>query len=874
MEILNMRKYMNSILLLSVVLFITASASAADLVSTQIKPGLPENWKLAGPAALTTNLILSSQKYQNALPLEISYSFKDGEGDYVFVESKMGMPGKPKRLRGAIYGDGSGNSLRANFSDSSGEFFQFFVAKIDWSGWKDIEVDLILTSHWDGNNNNILDGEITFLSWGWNAEKGRTKSKSEIALGPMTILSEGVQKPGEAPAAGSGAKGQIRVTIDDFERANPLAVYSTWRGDDSTIDSVSATEFKKEGNYSMQVTYRLSTSRSVPSWSSLSYTPERSLDWTKVDQMQIWVKGDGTKNILQFSLTDQNNGIWLYRLPDALKKVEWQQITIPLAHFRDQQWAGPYNPGMVKQYEILVIGEQAQVSSGKFWLDELTVSGKGLDPLVVSPRPPVTQEAIDKNKIGFGDFMHMEHRQTPELGSQFLFYNSLYVRGTSKKLSVSADLVARQNEAGSSIGFRRPQEQAAGQKDAATEVVETRNPIELAYISANLHDIHSHISQITVGNINVDYGRDVFSPVFGFKGIEGEGRIQMLHYDAFIIKHAFDSYTFGYRFQGSYLDTLLKHEVVHHRDTAKVNSNAQIKDGALVVTGNNNLTTEPVGNDTVYYFEADHDFLGAVNLNAQYGMDFFQRDAIKDVTDPFNPVINQKLLNPVSLYGTMWQVKAKILQDVLFRGFFLIGSYRDMSGEYKPRFRFDPGFYDDFFADQRGYKFEAQQIVGHCKFTSTYDSVDRGPKGSGYRRWYSQSTIGYYDLNRLDVVFAFNKRREIYALGENYQRSTFFITPLDPRDEETEAYELFLGNWFTNAFYLWCKMTTNDIRLVRTSKKLRNDRMQIQGEYAFASNAKVFLSVIRTRYDDRTAEPFGGDPPTDNVVRLFLDINF
>ena len=842
----------------------------AELIKTVLSPGIPEDWKLTGPAASVSNLLQSSQKLEGTFPLELRYIFKEAENDYVFLEKRLPIPGIPRSIKGSIYGDGSGNSLRINFTDGSGEFYQAVVAKIDWTGWKEIETDLIFNTHWGGDNNGRMDGGVTFLSWVLNSEPKRTKSKGSIGIASFTIFSE----PPASSAMGRSAPRASEVTIDDFERTNPLSVYQIWRGDDSTIDSVSSTEFKKEGNYSMQVTYKLSTSRSFPSWVSFSFVPDLPLDWSKADTIQLWFKGDGTKNILEISLIDEQNAVWVYRFENALQDVDWKLLTAPLRDFSDRYGKAKMVPGMVKQYEISVIGESAQVSSGKVWLDELKVIGKNLDPLAAAPRPPVSMDVIEKLKVNFGDFVHLEYRQTPELNSQFLFYNSLYIRASAKKLSLAADLVARQNEAGTSIGFRTPLEKNSTDKASPTEVVENRNPIELAFINATLHDLHPNLSQLTIGNVSVDYGRDIFSPVFGFKGAEAEGTVSPLHYDAFVIKHAFDSFTAGTRLQVNWAETLLKYELVHHRDTARVLANAKVQDGQLVVTSDNELKTDSVGNDTVHFFEADRDFWSSVNLNFNYGMDFFQRNAFKDVTDPFNPVLSSKLPEPVSLYGRLWQVRLKFLPGLINRGLTFIASYRNLSSEFKPRFRFSPKFYDDFFADQRGMKFELTQILGQFKFTGVYDDVKRGPETSGYYRRYFQGSLGYYSWNRFDVVFSYNKRREYYALGENYLRSSFFIDPADPRNEEADTFEIFLGNWFSSAFYIWAKMRFDDIHLARTSRRLRNDSIQVQGEFAPVSNAKFVLSVIQTRFDDKLAEPFGGDPPTDNVVRLFLDINF
>jgi len=662
--------------------------------------------------------------------------------------------------------------------------------------------------------------------------------------------------------------------VDDFERPNPLSIYQTWRGDDSVVDSVSSAEFKKQGNYSMQISYTLVTSRSLPSWVSVSFQPERAMDWTLGKEIEFWLKGDGSRNILEVKLYDEKNQVWTAKVDAALKDVKWHQISLSFNKFLDPSGKNRLIAGLITKYEIAIVGEDSRVSSGRIWIDQLTLTGDNLNPLIVAPRIAVPQEKIDKTKINFGDFVHLEYRQTPEKNSEFLFFNSLYIRGTSKKLSITVDLVSEQNEAGSSIGFRTPLETGETDLASPTEVVEKRNPIQLAFIAATMHKIHPNLTQMTVGNVSIDYGRDIFSPVFGFKGIEAEGFFTPLHYDAFVIKHAFDGNTLGFRFQSELYDTLGKFIMVRHRDTARSLANAQIQNGQLVIPSDSDLETETVGDDTAFLFELDRTFLNKFNVSATYGLDYFNRNAVKDVSDPFNPKVESRLNNPVSLYGRMWQLRLKLLPGLLNRGLTFIASYRDFGSEFKPRFRFDPGFYDDFIADQRGTRFEMTQIIGKLKFNGLYDDVNRGTPASGYFRRFFRGSMGYYGWNKTDIVFSYNRRREFYALGENHLRSTFIINPLDPRNEKSDTFELFLGNWFSSSFYIWTKFRSETIKLINTSRKLRNDAIQIQGEVAISNNAKFILSVIQTRFQDKTAEPFGGDPPTDNVVRIILDVNF
>ena len=77
----------------------------------------------------------------------------------------------------------------------------------------------------------------------------------------------------------------------------------------------------------------------------------------------------------------------------------------------------------------------------------------------------------------------------------------------------------------------------------------------------------------------------------------------------------------------------------------------------------------------------------------------------------------------------MWELRAKI-NGVFNKGFNFAASYRDFSPQFKPRFRFSPAYYDDFFADQRGVKFEVTQVMDKIKFNGQYDSVSRGKAGA------------------------------------------------------------------------------------------------------------------------------------------------
>jgi hypothetical protein len=223
--------------------------------------------------------------------------------------------------------------------------------------------------HWGGDNDGNMDVPVKFYSLVLNAEKEQTIWEGEIRIAKLEVLSA-AQASADTGASAAAAQGRSNVvTIDDFERANPLSVYQTWRGDLSSIDLVSTSEYKKAGNYATQLSYRLNTTRSEPSWVSTSFRPDRPLDWRGAQRLGLWVKGDGTRNYLQISFVDAKNVVWIYQSNTALRSVDWAVVEVPLADFQSPSADPDVVPDLskIQKWEFTVVGERPEISSGKFW---------------------------------------------------------------------------------------------------------------------------------------------------------------------------------------------------------------------------------------------------------------------------------------------------------------------------------------------------------------------------------------------------------------------------------------------------------------------------------------------------------------------------
>jgi hypothetical protein len=71
---------------------------------------------------------------------------------------------RPSALGVWVYGDNSGNALRARIRDGSGQTFQPNGPNLDWKGWRWVEFDLTDLSkvgHWGGANDGVQKGNLT-----------------------------------------------------------------------------------------------------------------------------------------------------------------------------------------------------------------------------------------------------------------------------------------------------------------------------------------------------------------------------------------------------------------------------------------------------------------------------------------------------------------------------------------------------------------------------------------------------------------------------------------------------------------------------------------------------------------------------------------
>jgi hypothetical protein len=186
-------------------------------------------WVVNMPDQNASVKLSSEHPYQGKQSLQLHYHFT-GAGQYLGVPLPVKVLAPVHRLRWMVYGDSSGSGYGLYLQDVSGETHKYRNAaamKVDWKGWKQIEVDLDAPhEHWGGNNNGKLDYPITGITFEVSHD-GATPSEGDLFFDALSVDSEkgrletlGGQVSVLTPPYGAEVKGKTQVTLSapEFQR--------------------------------------------------------------------------------------------------------------------------------------------------------------------------------------------------------------------------------------------------------------------------------------------------------------------------------------------------------------------------------------------------------------------------------------------------------------------------------------------------------------------------------------------------------------------------------------------------------------------------------------------------------------------------------
>ncbi|MBI3012126.1 MAG: CIA30 family protein, partial [Elusimicrobia bacterium] len=681
-----------------------------------------------------------------------------------------------------------------------------------------------------------------------------------------------VPEVGEEERALTG-KFSNKVLIDSFERPNPTDVYLIYEGDDSSL-KLNSSRIVKEGNYSMELEYTLSTTRPWGSWVAARWqSRETTLDWQGAQDIKLWVKGDGSDNIFKFSLIDADGEKWTIENDQILKSTVWEMVQIPIDQLELDEKSAVKNEKIdleqVRAYEMTILGSGGskntsgvKTSVGKIQVDHLYVSGEQISSVWAVPTQISEKTKLEPFRIGnielngqvFTEFLH-----APEQRSTVNHFGKIIANGKVKNFSAKIEWAAETQEFGDAARFNVAESTASG-----TTATTQSSKIQEVNLQLFANNLSPYLTQVTLGNIFVDYSPFTFSPVFGFKGISAEGDVDTLNYHLFAIKHKYDSFTGGSRLKFFWKGFRVTGIGVYFSETAKINSAGSLGQGTINTSSD--LQLKEVQNDLVTTLQAERPlWRERVTLGGTLGYNRYNQLATADRSSPFDPVFGNALQPPLDVNGKMFRGKIA-LHDLYLPGFKTFYEYRSVDTEFKPRYRQSPISFDDSDSDQRGHNIRI--VEGWRGFLASleYDTMKRASNDTYDRnRW--NWGVGYYGFHKLDLAFNQEIRRETYAFVSNRTGVSY------SKNERVTVSEIYVRAQLTPRMIFFFKPKREDIEHPQTGLTFANESIYGKLEFFATTNLKIQGEFRTTHFGVKDFEP-KGFPYDDNFVRTNIEFNF
>ncbi len=671
--------------------------------------------------------------------------------------------------------------------------------------------------------------------------------------------------------------------IDDFENPNPYKNYQVKTEDLSSLILNNSSD-RVKGFYSLEMAYYLK--RSLPSGSSVVleryYKEDASLNLKNLVKFSIAVKGDGSGNVFKLSFIDRSNEIWEYENKGILHSTKWETLSLSLSEFKLSKISLKNNKVFdlngIKGYKITIYNMQsktiqgvaAKSSQGSVLLDNFYAVMKGREAVELPEDEIVKDEVmIKESPIKFAGILYGEYFSVPDEFNELKHWGKIDINATYDNISAKIAIASESQNFGDAAYRVNENEKYTGQVHQ-----EYPNAV-IPFIQLRVNNISDYINTVTFGNLWFEYSKNTFSQVigydsiwgiekvvsdWGYKGLSAEGNLKVLNYHSFIIKHSYDSYTYGFRLNKFFnrnkkinLSSLdIKFYFIGAEDTAKnTNENKIIK----------------FADDHVYSIDiASRFFDYKVGLEGFIGYNKFKKTGQVDYVNPFEPVFQQALYRSISKEDSAYRVKA-ILDNLIINDVYIAYEYRHLGEDFKPKYRREPITYDDIESDQTGHNILASYWIWGFTLTGEWDDLIRISNKDFYRDRISGS-ISCNKIRNILITYFSEWKREKY---EYTSTRSYYHTS---RDDEIIAQELYLKAQLRYNFDIIFKLRIEDVKWPEHGEKFNTQSLYMKSNYYLANNFYIFGETRITRFGDVTWYSPGYNPYIDNFVRVGTRFNF
>ncbi|MBU1077009.1 MAG: hypothetical protein KKH98_06945, partial [Spirochaetes bacterium] len=326
-----------------------------------------------------------------------------------------------------------------------------------------------------------------------------------------------------------------RFMIDDFETSNPYNNYQVSKGDQSGL-SLNTSSDRKSGNYSLEMVYYLKSTLPTGSYVALEkyFKEDQYPDLSDLVKFGVWVKGDGSGNILQIELIDGSDEVWVYENKGVLNSVKWERLSIDLTDLKLSDTSlknnGVLDAGQIKGYRIrvynrsskVVQGQAVKSSQGNILIDDLHAVLKGavakVEEEVIEKKPVKKMEEESRINLSgslYGEFFHVpeENNQlynTTGEKTDLFHWGKVGFDANYDKISAKFVIASESQEFGNAAYLKDVNEKYSGQ------VQQNYPEAVIPFIQLRANNLSDYINNITFGNLWFEYNRYTFSPTLGY----------------------------------------------------------------------------------------------------------------------------------------------------------------------------------------------------------------------------------------------------------------------------------------------------------------------------------------------------------------------
>jgi hypothetical protein len=666
-----------------------------------------------------------------------------------------------------------------------------------------------------------------------------------------------------------------KLVVDNFERSDPYKVYIPILNDNSELDLKSSFSYVIDGNYSMEMYYKLSTEKSVPSSVSALYKFETGLNWNRVSTVNIWVKGDSSKNIFSVEIIDGSEELWVYDDYKVLQDNQWHLITIPVNKFKLSD-KGVINNKIFERERILGIrltikGWKTEESAGKIYVDKLYVEGVDLIPENIIPeevRAPIILERPQGNVDLKGQGV-VEYKWNPEEGYNLFGYGKLKFDAKVKKFSAYIELTTENLEFGKTVFI---------EKSGASSLTlkEDKPAVEVTSIQFNIREPFPYMNEILIGNLFEDFSDYTYSiyhtgsAAWGYKGIKTFGSISYFNYRVMFLKQIFDSYLLATEFRAylPYID--IRGIYIFNNDRGHIPNTGKITENDINANEQGNFKSRQVMKEKTYSIEISKNLLEQkLYFNFIWAENYYKKLGVAELVTEGDKIVdyvyNYSLDVPLVKVGQLYKFELQT-RSLLWHYFDLYLSLRDADKDYKPEYRNSPYWFDEIYTGGYGGNFRFYQGLSGWAVSGEMDILYRKISKKYYRKFYRYGINKYAFYN-----FEFGLFNEIKFQDDKYYET--INDNLVIKKEKIISYIFQIIFTPFPRFRIFEEQRLDKITHTETGKKFESLRFYGLIEYFITSNAKLNIEGCWLKYGHRDWEP-QTYPYSDNFYKVYLEINF